>query len=443
MGCGDRGRHLLSRRTVHRGELQQLRADRDELDDQPSRTRRSSRTTPTATACVPRTPPVTSARTPTSRRRSRRSPCRRTTPCSRSRERSSTRLRDPEAAASRGSSTASRAVAPATGTITSGGLYTPPSARRDAHDLRHHRGRDCECHRLRLELRGHVHVPQRQPARRREPERDGAHAGERQLDELREALQLHARRPDVRVAAVCPEREHSRPGLPQHRARRDRARQRLRVRRRREKQHADLEGLVHQSGSGRDADPAGRHRRDRRHSERDRDHRNAGHRSVDQHGLRRRGDAGSARRHDVLRQPAARARSHNRRREARRAGRDPGNRPRQRRRQRQRNDLVQQRHREPAAGPDPAERRGVRRLLEPRQQPALPRVGDGVQRVDAPSGLGLLHDAERGEGRHLDGRRTGSAPTPPGTSTSRPATARSTGRARAAATTTSATACSS
>ena len=39
-----------------------------------------------------------------------------------------------------------------------------------------------------------------------EPERDGAHAVERELDELREALQLHARRADVRLAAVRPER---------------------------------------------------------------------------------------------------------------------------------------------------------------------------------------------------------------------------------------------
>ena len=35
-----------------------------------------------------------------------------------------------------------------------------------------------------------------------EPERDGAHAGERQLDELRQAVQLPARRPDVRLAAL-------------------------------------------------------------------------------------------------------------------------------------------------------------------------------------------------------------------------------------------------
>ena len=38
-----------------------------------------------------------------------------------------------------------------------------------------------------------------------------------------------------------------------------------------------------------------------RHSKRDRDHGNAGHRSVDQYGLRRRGDAGGQRRHDVIR----------------------------------------------------------------------------------------------------------------------------------------------
>ena len=131
-----------------------------------------------------------------------------------------------------------------------------------------------------------------------EPERDGAHAGERQLDELREGVQLPARRFDLCVAAVCPERERAGAGVPQHRDRRDRARQRLRVRCRRKKQYADLEGLVHQSGRGRDADSAGGHGRDRGHPERDRDHRNAGDRSVDQHDLRRRGDQGSQRRHD-------------------------------------------------------------------------------------------------------------------------------------------------
>ena len=47
--------------------------------------------------------------------------------CSRSRERSSTPPRAPGAAASPGRSTASQAAASGTGTITSGGVYTPPS----------------------------------------------------------------------------------------------------------------------------------------------------------------------------------------------------------------------------------------------------------------------------------------------------------------------------
>ena len=67
-------------------------------------------------------------------------------------------------------------------------------ARRHAHHLRDDRDHDGERHRLRLELRRHVHLPQRQRARRREPERDRAHADERQLDDVREALQLPARR---------------------------------------------------------------------------------------------------------------------------------------------------------------------------------------------------------------------------------------------------------
>ena len=57
-----------------------------------------------------------------------------------------------------------------------------------------------------------------------------------------------------------PEREHPRAGLPQRRDRRDRARQRVRVRRRRTQQHAALEGLVHQPGCRRDTDSARRHR---------------------------------------------------------------------------------------------------------------------------------------------------------------------------------------
>ena len=170
-------------------------------------------------------------------------------------------------------------------------------------------------------------------------------------------------------------------------------------------QHPALEGLVHQPRRRHHADPAGGHGRDQGHPERDRDHRHAGHRPVDEHDLPRRSHEGGHRRDDQVRQPASRARSRNRRREDRQPGRDRRERPRYRRRRRQREDLVQQHHREPAAGVAACQRRALRRVCEPRVQPALPRLADGVQPDDAESTLGLVHDAERAERRHLDGRR--------------------------------------
>ncbi len=202
LGRGDRRRDRLPGRALHRRGLLELRPDRDELDHHASRTPPSLRTTPTATASAPPTPPATSAPTPTRRRPPRRSRCPRTTPCSRSRERSSTRLRGPGAEASPGSSTASPAEAaaqgrsrPAVSTRRRAASARTPSRRRPGSRRRAPRSTSSNYAR-------HVHVPQRQHARRREPQRDRADAFERQLDDVREALQLPARRAHARITAV-------------------------------------------------------------------------------------------------------------------------------------------------------------------------------------------------------------------------------------------------
>ena len=90
----------------------------------------------------------------------------------------------------------------ATGTITTGGVYTAPAATgthtitATTADQSQSVSADCVHH----ELPGHVHLPRRQPAHRREPQRDGPHAVERQLVQLREALLAAARR-DRPIAA--------------------------------------------------------------------------------------------------------------------------------------------------------------------------------------------------------------------------------------------------
>ena len=200
-------------------------------------------------------------------------------------------------------------------------------------------------------------------------------------------------------------------------------------------EHAALEGLVHQPGRRHHTDPARGHGRDQRHPERDRDHRHAGHRPVDEHDLPRGGHEGGHWRNDQVRQPPSRARSRDRRGEVRQPGRH--------RRERPRDAASTQSTGGSRSTTSP--RTSGRALLQvggklyvgvcqPRVQPALPRLGDGVQRDDAAPGLGLLHDAERAERRRLDGRRRDRRRLVRSRSTSRPATGRST-RIRAAATT--------
>ena len=83
---------------------------------------------------------------------------------------------------------------------------------------------------------------------------------------------------------------------PQRRLCRDGTRQRLRVRRRWTERDAAVEGEFHQSG-GRYHDGSGRrHRRVLRHRRRNRHHRNAGHRPGQRYALRRRQDQGGFRR---------------------------------------------------------------------------------------------------------------------------------------------------
>ena len=72
--------------------------------------------------------------------------------------------------------------------------------RRDAHDLRNGRSHHGQRHRLRHERPRHVHVPQRQHANRSGSQRDRADAVERQIDDVREAVQLPARRSHARLA---------------------------------------------------------------------------------------------------------------------------------------------------------------------------------------------------------------------------------------------------
>ena len=105
--------------------------------------------------------------------------------------------------------------------------------------------------------------------------RDRPDAREREHEQLRQAVLLPARRADVRLAALRRERLDPGPGRTQRRLRRDRARLRVRVRRGRAVEHAAVEGFVHQPVGRGQPDSAVGHRRDGGHPERDRDHRHA------------------------------------------------------------------------------------------------------------------------------------------------------------------------
>ena len=163
MGGCDRWRDLVSRRAVCRGGLQQLRADRDELDDHVQRYvgwRRNSysyrvratdtagdlgaysnvATTTTGFSVSPNNAVLTFSRT------------------------------QQYTAQGPGSSSVTWQVdgvaggSASTGRITSGGVYTPPSAA-GTHTIAATNGTDDgERHGLRVERPGHVHLPQRQHA---------------------------------------------------------------------------------------------------------------------------------------------------------------------------------------------------------------------------------------------------------------------------------------
>ena len=165
-------------------------------------------------------------------------------------------------AASPGRSTACMAVSAGTGTITSAGLYTPPSTA-GTHTV-------TAATPISLSRRAPPSTS-RNYAGTFTYHNDNCATGENlnetaltpsnvNSDELRQAVQLPARRPDARVTPLRGERHHPGQGRPQRRLRRDRARQRLRLRRRRAEQHAALAGLLHQPGRRRHAGASGGHR---------------------------------------------------------------------------------------------------------------------------------------------------------------------------------------
>ncbi len=120
-----------------------------------------------------------------------------------------------------------------------------------------------------------------------------------------------------------------------------------------------------------------------------------------------------------------RARHRNRRREVRRPGRDSGERSRHRRTDRQGGTLTFNSLRQNQRTGAPArERRRVPRLLEPRRQRAVPRLGARLQRINAPAGHGVLHHRQTATTAASGWAATASPPTRPGACTSSPATAR-------------------
>ena len=87
--------------------------------------------------------------------------------------------------------------------------------------------------------------------------------------------------------------------------------------------------------------------------------------------------------------------------------------PRHRRRLVGRDARVQLAPREPAHRATAVERGRLLRIRQPRRQPAVPRLGDGLQREHAAAAVHLLLDAERRRRGDLASRGTGSQPTQP------------------------------
>ena len=104
----------------------------------------------------------------------------------------------------------------------------------------------------------------------------------------------------------------------------------LRLRRQRQEQFPAVARELHQPCGGRHHRPGRRHRRDGGHPQRNRHHGHPGDRSVNRNDLPRRGDQGSQRQHDQLRAAPARSRPHDRCREVRRSCRHLGERARNR-----------------------------------------------------------------------------------------------------------------
>ena len=250
----------------------------------------------------------------------------------------------------------------ATGTVTAGGLYTPPSAA-GTHVVTATTGtQSVERDRVREQLSRHFHVPRRQPTRTgAEPHRNGSEPNEREHVDVREALHVPNRRDRTRLAAYTSRTLQSR----------DRASTTSSTSRRSttaSTRSMPTDGAARRSGRTASSTraPASRPslpaiRRVLRHLPRDRHHEHTGDRPCDQHDVRRREDEGSRRLEHQLRAAAARARHHHRRREVRRAGRDPGECARYRDRLVRRDAAVQLAARKPAHRAATAERSRLHR----------------------------------------------------------------------------------
>ena len=119
---------------------------------------------------------------------------------------------------------------------------------------------------------GRPHVSQRYFPDRGQPERDDADAAERQRVELREALQLHGRRPGLCPAPGGQPGDHGRRQGPQRPDRGHRERQRLRLRRQRPDrgpaaQRRPLADQLHRPGERHHARPLPGRREQRRRAD--------------------------------------------------------------------------------------------------------------------------------------------------------------------------------